>query len=74
MTDKFEIPTWTKALPLVGLVAGGYYAYHNKGNVGKMILYATIGAWALGTPAVYYAVQKVTSATTDSLTEKSSAK
>lgn len=67
---EVAIPAWAKVLPLVGLAAGGYYAYHGKGNVGKIILFATIGAWAASAPAFYIGIEGMKGAVSDSLTEK----
>lgn len=69
-TIEITTPSWTKVLPLLGLAAGGYYAYHQKGNVGQILLYAVMGGWALSAPAVYYTVEGIKGGVKDSLTEK----
>lgn len=63
-------PLWAKALPLIGLVAGGYYAYKQNGNIGQIILYAGIGGWVASAPSVYYGVEGVKESVANSQVNK----
>ncbi len=65
-----ETPFWAKALPLIGLVAGCYYAYKQKGNIGQMILYSGIGGWIASAPSVYYGVEGIKKSVANSQVNK----
>ena len=53
-TQEMSTPAWVYILPIVGMLGAGYYAHTKGSNIGKILLYAGIGAWALTAPALIY--------------------
>lgn len=53
-TVDLGVPTWAKILPLLGLGSGLYLAFKSKSNVGKYLVYGSIGMWATSIPLVHY--------------------